>query len=366
MRILLATNQLATGGAEHFVVRLANELARRRHDVVVMASPGGELADRLATGVALRPAPLAFRRPDGLLAATMAMRHVIAAEGIEVVHANSYNTAIAGRLARSGRPVPLVVSGHGGWDPWKKALVAGIFAWAADRVVGCAATVTADLVAHGLPDAKARTIPNGIPVAEDAPGGPAARAAARVALGLPADVPVILAVGRLVELKGHAYLIEALARVRAAHAGAVLAIAGDGPLRADLAARAAALGIQDHVRLLGNLADVRPAYQAADVFAHSSTIEGLPLVVIEAMAHGLPVVATRVGGVPEAVVEGRTGWLVPPRDADALAARLTALLADRPAAVAMGVLARRRVAETYSLGRMVDAFEALYTSVRPA
>ncbi|HTR51243.1 MAG TPA: glycosyltransferase, partial [Kofleriaceae bacterium] len=205
------------------------------------------------------------------------------------------------------------------------------------------------------PVARMHTIANGIRLDRYRPD-PDARAAARVELGL-ADAWVVGTVGRLDEHKNQALLVRAMAphlseRVR-------LVIVGDGPSRADVEAAVAALPDPGRVVLTGRRMDVPRLVPAFDVFALSSRTEGLPLVVPEAMAVGLPIVATAVGGLPGVVDDGETG-LVVPVDAAALSAALGRLVSDPDLARAMGRRARAVALARYSADRMVDAYLALY------
>ena len=167
---------------------------------------------------------------------------------------------------------------------------------------------------------------------------------ARARLGLPGDGALLIGgVGRLDEAKGFADLIEAVALLAGDHPGLVLAIAGDGPLRPSLEAKARALGMADRVRFLGFQQDVRTVLEALDVFVLSSICEAIGYALLEAMAMGLPAVGTRVGGVPEVIVDGVTGSLVASRDPQALAASLRPMLASPELRGRMGRSGRGRI-----------------------
>ncbi len=171
--------------------------------------------------------------------------------------------------------------------------------------------------------------------------------------------PVIGSVGRLNYQKGYEFLLHALALIP----DAALVLVGDGEERGALERLASELGIAERVTFAGWHADPRPWLPSFDVFAIPSRWEGLPAVGIEAMFAGLPVVATRVDGIPEAVVDGKTGTLVPPEDPKALAEALVALLADPARRREMGELARRRAEETFNLKTWIRAWESLYAEL---
>ena len=183
------------------------------------------------------------------------------------------------------------------------------------------------------------------------------------AAGIPADAPLALAVGRLIEQKDHATLLHAFARVRSALPDAQLAILGSGPLEAETRALARELRLEDAVTLPGRT-DIRDWLARADVFVHTSRWEGFGIVLLEAMLAGLPVVATRVSAVPEVVADGRTGLLVEAGDVAGLAAALQELLADGERARALGEAGRHRARDEFSVERMADRTRAVYDDAR--
>lgn len=169
--------------------------------------------------------------------------------------------------------------------------------------------------------------------------------------------------GRLVPIKGIGYLIRALAVLRTEFSDLRLEIAGSGPERPAIENEVKSLGLADCVTFLGWQDDLLPVLTRWDVFALPSLEEGFGIAALEAMAAGLPVVATAVGGVPELVQDGVTGWLVPPRDSAALADRLRALLLDPRQRRIMGVAGRVRARENFSVDRMVAAIAKIYDSL---
>jgi glycosyltransferase involved in cell wall biosynthesis len=212
---------------------------------------------------------------------------------------------------------------------------------------------------HDAPAGRIQTIANGIRLDRYHPD-PAARAAIRAELGL-GDAWVIGTVGRLDEAKNQAMLVRAIAPRLSAKLR--LVIVGDGPARAQLEAEVAKLSHPEYVVMTGRRMDVPQIMPAFDVFALSSKTEGLPLVVPEAMAAGLPIVTTSVGGLPSVVDEGVTGLLVPVEEA-ALGAALGKLADDHELARTMGKRAREVALGRYSSERMVDAYLALYAKAR--
>ena len=168
---------------------------------------------------------------------------------------------------------------------------------------------------------------------------------------------------RLIPVKGLPCLIRAMAVLRAEFPDLRLEIAGSGPERQAIQQQAESLGLGDSVCFLGWRTDLGAVWARWDIFVQPSLDEGLPIAVLEAMAAGLPVVATGVGGTPEVVEDGRTGWLVPAGDTGALAARLRALLLDSRKRREMGAAGRARVRENFSADRMAQTISMIYDEV---
>jgi glycosyltransferase involved in cell wall biosynthesis len=213
-----------------------------------------------------------------------------------------------------------------------------------------------------VPAARVRLIWNGAPLDEFAPVAPEKAAAVRRELGLRADAVVIGSIGRLNDQKGHRYLIDAAARALSTVPHARVLIVGDGDLEADLRTQARALGIAEKVVFAGHRDDVPAVLGAVDVFCISSTYEGTPLTLFEAMAAGKAIVSTAVDGCREVLEDGVTGLLVPPRDAEALAAALAGLLSDPGRRESLG-RAARQASEHYDIRRCVEAMQSLYDEV---
>jgi glycosyltransferase involved in cell wall biosynthesis len=278
-----------------------------------------------------------------------------------LIHADLYG-GLAARLAG----VPAVVSTRHNDDPfrrgWAMRAVGRVVGRNCDRVIAVSRHLAAfTRQIEGVAAHKIRSVYYGLtPVP---PTG--SRAEIRRELALPADGPVVATVGRLTEQKGHAYLLRAWALVTAARPEARLVVVGDGPLRERLATLARALGVFDAVRFTGWRRDATEIVEAADAYAHPSLWEGFGLALLEAMAAGKPVVASRVSTIPEIVVDGETGWLVAPRDGPAMARSLLKLLNDPVGAHRMGQTGCRRVLTCFDAERMVRATEAVYEEILP-
>lgn len=232
-----------------------------------------------------------------------------------------------------------------------------------DAVVVVSASLRALLVDHGVAAERIHVVPNAIDVEAVAAAAQARRDALRAGWGV-ADHRVLLCLGRLSREKGQDVLLEAVARLPAGgDRPLTLVLVGDGAARADLEAQARRLGIDARVRFLGWRDDPHACLGAADAVVLPSRTEGLPLALLEAMAARRPVVATRVGGVPDALAEGAAGWLVAPDDADALGAALARMLADAGERARRTAAALARVRDAYGAERQARALEAIYSRV---
>ncbi|MBE9531204.1 MAG: glycosyltransferase, partial [Proteobacteria bacterium] len=187
--------------------------------------------------------------------------------------------------------------------------------------------------------------------------------AARESIGLPKDKVLIGTISRLATQKGHCYLFEAFKILKARVPGLSLVIAGDGPLKDELAELVRSLGIADDVIFLGARRDVSSILKALDLYVLPSLWEGLPMALLEAMATSLPVVATRVSGVPEVIEDDVSGMLVEAKDAKAFAAAMERVLVDSALAQRLGKSARETIEERFSATAMVNSMAELYLEV---
>ena len=230
-----------------------------------------------------------------------------------------------------------------------------------DLIICVSAGVRDSFTASGVPVDKLRVVRNGIPPHA---GGSAARARQR--LGLDDAARIVLTTGRMIDVKGHHYLLGAVPAVLEQMPDAVFVWVGGGPLEAELRERVQTLGLEDSVCFAGERNDVPDLMAAADLLVLPSLVEGLPLVVLEAMASGLPVVGTCVTGTSEAVVDGVTGRLVPPgrltgpSDASGIVAAITQVLEDPVRAAQWGAAGRAMVERDFNAARMAAETAKVY------
>lgn len=352
---------------------------------VLCGPPAEDLAWFVPAAGALRQLDYVLRRDPGLFLpglATFGPRLVHAHFGVEAV----YGMALARRL-----DIPLVTTFHG-FDAtlkrrelissrkptWIQYLLRrGELRQSGTIFIAVSEFIRRRLVALGFPEQRIRLHYIGVDTETFAPaaGGTDEEDAVLNGAGSTGvDVsetdrpPLILHVARLVEKKGTAFLLEAFARISNRHPDASVVIIGAGPLRAELAGRAEALGIGNRVLWLGARPheEVRTWLRRATVFclpsctAGNGDAEGLGLVLVEAAATGVPVVGTRHGGIPEAVIDGETGLLVPERDAASLADALETLLASATIRRKLGDAARRLARERFDLATQTRELERLY------
>lgn len=304
--------------------------------------------------------------------ATLALWRVFRCKRPDIVHTHTSKAGALGRVAAWLSGVPVVIHtphGHIFYGYYGRVMsgIIRLVERTLARVTGRIITLTdrgaQEHVQYRIaaPD-KFVTIPSGIVLSmfRSIQADPAVK---RKELGLPTEGPVIGTVGRLVPIKGHEWLLKAAPRVLAEFPHATFVFLGEGPLLGQLQQLASGLGISSHVMFMGTRQDVPECLAAFDVFAFPSLNEGMGRALIEAMAVGLPAVATRVGGIPDVVADGETGLLVPARDEAALADALLKLLRDPARRQAYGQAARRSMDERFDVSAMVRAIDRLYDVV---
>lgn len=346
-RVAFCITELDPGGAEWALVRLLKHLDRSEWEPRVdCLGPRAPLVDELERlGI-----PVTCHRGTGLRSAFRVYRELVRAWRDwqpQIVQTMLFHANLLGRLAARRAGVPIVCSGlrvaerrnrwHGRLDALTNFLV--------DRNV-CVSRGVADWAERevGLPPAKTVVIPNGVDVERFASATPADLPR----LGIPAGSRVILAIGRLDPQKGFEDLLLAFAGLADRHKTAHLLIVGEGPLRGPLEAARSRLGLDGRAHLPGRLDDIPGLLAAAEIFTLSSRWEGMPNVVLEAMAGGKPIVATTVEGTSDLLLEGESGLLVPPGDPHGLGVALERFLHDRGLAQGCGRSAQAFVRESFT------------------
>ncbi|MES1256071.1 MAG: glycosyltransferase [Acidobacteriota bacterium] len=359
LRILQVVLSLNPGGTERLVLDLVKRLTSELPTAVCCLDEAGSWGDALrgegvdvtALGRGAGFAPLLGRG-----VAEAARRH-----RADVIHCHHYSPFVYSALARLWQPrLKIVFTEHGRLSDAppsaKRRLANAVLSRIPDRVFTVSADLKAHVVAEGFPEARVAVLYNGIAVGP-LPGADQ-RARVRAALGVPDGTFVIGTVARLDPVKD----LETLVRATVTAGGqlaVMLLVIGDGPERAHLERVAGELGAGARVRFLGHRDDARDVLAGCDAYANSSISEGISLTILEAMAAGLPVVATRVGGTPE-ILDETCGRLVPARDPAALGRAFEELASQPEARLALGRAGRQRVEARFTIERMVGEYRDAY------
>ncbi|HML20749.1 MAG TPA: glycosyltransferase family 4 protein [Aggregatilinea sp.] len=367
-KVLYLVNEFADGSSNNLVLTLINGMDHDRFEFFVggLKAMGGPLEERFRQAGA---DVVNFNMAQGRLGLKLIgqIARTIDAHDIDILHTHVMRPDILGGIAaRRSRCHPVVIStkhnmayvrGQTGWR------VRNMVYWPAMRASNHVVTVTELLrqqaiqKLHLRPD-RITTIYNGIDTARFYQ--PDARDATRAGLGIGPDAFVMTYTGRLIGGKGIEDLLRATARLAPDHPHARALIVGEGELDAPLKQLVAELGITDQVVFSGFRRDIPAVLAASDVFVLPSFSEGLPLSLLEAMAANKPVVASRVGGIPEVVTDGETGLLIEPGDVPGLAAALASLMDDPDRSSRIGAQGRQHVQDHFSVAQMVGQYQALY------
>lgn len=361
-KVLHLITELSNGGAQRALLRLVERLDPAQYQAVVACYYNGDshLADQMrAAGIPVYDLGMGNRaRVSGL----WRLQQLLVHERPDILHTWMFHANVPGRVLGWVARVPAVISSERtmNQESATRRRLNRATAGLADRIVCVSQSVrTYAQQEIGLPADKLVVIPNGIDLASYTLRDAAMEnAGARVA-----NQPVrLISVGRLEHVKGVDTLIEAASLLARKQSDCpwLLTIVGDGSLRSALEANVLERGLASHITFLGDRQDVPALLAQNDLFVLASRAEGMPNAALEAMASGLPVVATTVGGTPEVVVDGATGLLTPPNDPAAFAGALATLLAQPAVAQRMGLAGRARVEEHFSLAATVRQTEDLY------
>jgi glycosyltransferase involved in cell wall biosynthesis len=365
LRVLQITHDLRPGGLQRVVIDLAQGLRRLGHDAHICSLRGtGPLAEEIrARGIPLWEMPWPERGADRLL--FLKVYRLLRERRYDVVHTHNTQPFLDGGLAAALARVPVRIhTDHARPFPDKLRYMAmeRLMSYGYRKVVGVSAHTAGELRRHeGIPLSKLAVIANGIDGEwYRSECARLDRRALREQAGLGAFQSVFGLGARLEAQKGIAFLLEAMPAILERHPDCALALAGSGSLVGELKEKARALGVAGNVRFLGAYPQLLRFYPLLDFLVLPSLWEGLPLCILEAMSLGLPIVATRVGGVGDALEDGKTARLVPPGDPAALARAVTDFLGDPERARAMGRAGRAAFNSRHDASVMVRAYLDLY------
>ncbi len=362
LRLLLVVDSLEVGGAERHVVDLAAALRRKGHEVEVACSVAGGLAQRLQeAGVPFRPLTERLVKRRVSPAYARGVGRLLREKRFDLVHAHIYASAVAAAIATRKTGPRLVITEHteASWQTWWTRRVSRWAHGRASHTIAVSTPIRRRLIEKDrVPPDRVSLIPNAvIPAPDDPPD---------LSGTLPdgwLEEPLVGVVARLQPEKGVATFLKAAALVSKASPGARFLVVGDGPLREELRDLVGRLGVEDRVRFLGYRTEARALIRLLDVLVVPSLTEGSPLIVLEAMAACVPVVASAVGGVPDQARHGEEGLLVPPGDPEALAGAMDELLRDPRRARRLGAAGRRRTENGFSHETLVRRIEGVYRAV---
>jgi glycosyltransferase involved in cell wall biosynthesis len=362
LKVMFVITSMPVGGAETLLVNLVRRMDRERFlPELCCLKEFGPLGEVLAQEIPACEKQIHHKtdwRVIGRLAKRMYERQIDAV----VTVGTGGDKMFWGRLAAWRAGVPVILSAlHSTGLPDHVEFPNRLLEPLTDGFIGCAIPHGEYLArAEGCPKHKVFVIPNGVDVDRFQPRPADPQLAASI--GLPPGAPTVAIVAALRPEKNHGLFLEAAALTSRNVPESRFLVIGDGALRADLEARAAALGIADRVLFLGTRRDIPELLGLTNVLALSSHMEANPVSILEGLACGKPVVATRVGSIPETVHEGISGYLTPPGDAQAMAMRLTELLRNPENTAKMGAAGRRHVVENWSLDVMVQGYQSLIQS----
>ncbi len=359
-------HRLDLAGAEVLADALARRLADRFRFAFFCLDGVGPLGERLAADG--YPVVHLGRRPGIDPAVARRLRHAVRDHGVALLHAHQYTPFFYAALSRAGglggHP-PILFTEHGRHYPdrrkRRRVLANRLLLKPADRVTAVGSFIRDALIAHeAIATDRVEVIYNGI---DPRPYEQADRAAARRAMGLDDNELAVLHVARFAPVKDHETSLRAFARLVEAEPRARLVLIGDGEGRAAAERQTRDLGVTERVTFLGRRDDVPALLAGGDAFVLSSLSEGVSVTLLEAMAAGVPIAATDVGGNGEVVEHGVTGLLSPRRDADALAANLLRLLRDPGLRRRLADAGRRRLRERFTQARMHEAYARRYDAM---
>ena len=357
-------------GPESKALETCARFDRERFETIIVYSKGGRLVDEFRDiGVKVEH----FDTKSKLnLGEVWYLYNLIRTNKVDIVQTHGLRVDFFGYLAAKLAGVPHVITRHvalshhliGGLRKGLYMTFDNKALRSAARIITVTEVVADDLVSNqGVDRSKIVTIYNGVDLEKFSEVNRQKKTEIRAGLGIDGRKDVVGMVAQLTDWKGIPYFLKAIPLILGRHPNTIFLIVGDGTERRNLETLAQALGIASNVIFAGYRRDIPEMISIMDVSVLSSLREGLPNVLIEAMAMRKPVVATNVGGVPELVVDSKTGFLIPPRDPNALARAIIELLASREKRTRFGEAGRRYAEQKFSLAQMVKSYEDLYTQV---
>ena len=359
MNILYLTNHLNIGGITSYALTLAGGIKKRGHNVYI-ASSGGELVSRFITaGVEYIPIPIKTKSEISykVFISKFKLLKIIKDKNIDIIHANTRVTQVLSFLLRRSSGKPYIWTCHGFF---KKRFFRKAFPCWGNKAIAISESVKEHLIKDfALSEKDIRVIHNGIDLSKFQIPNSKFQMQAKRRMGL-GEGPAIGIIARLSEEKGHAYLIKAMQEVIARAPDAQLLIVGEGRMGKELAGLVKETGLEKNIFFVPAVMDSQQALSAMDLFVLPSVKEGLGLALMEAMACGLSVIGSDVGGIKSLIRDGHNGLLVRPADIPGLSRAILELLQNPVRAISLGTNARAFINDNFSQEKMVSETEEVY------
>ncbi len=359
MNILYLTNHLNIGGITTYTLSLATGLKKRGHNIYIASSDGSLLSRFIEAGITYIHIPIKTKQEASpkIILSVFKLLGFIKQNNIDLVHSNSRTTQVLGCLLNKLEGVLHVSTCHGFF---KKRFFRKVFPCWGVKVIAISASVKEHLIKDfNVDEKKIVVIHNGIDINKLKTQNSKLKTEIKNSLGL-GDGPVIGIIARLSEEKGHVYLIEAMNEIINKIPQAQLLIVGEGRTKERLLHLTKALRLENNVFFLGQFTDIQEVFSVMDIFALPSIREGLGLALMEAMASGLCVIGSDVGGIKSLIRDGYNGLLVRPKDTKQLSQAILELLEDEQKRKSLGKNAQTFICQNFSLEKMVQETEEVY------
>ncbi len=357
--ILYLSTSSGPGGAERVISNLASSVDRKKYRPILCLFRSGGIQKRSES----RGVPTHVIPTKGMAdwRWTKRIKQLLREEQVDLIHAHEFDAIVQGTFAAAMAGIPLIATVHGKnwfWEKYRRRLA---YRWVSRRATMVAVSQNLKefvIEKVGISRDRLKVVYNGVDVLPPCENADVIEC--RKELGLPETDRIVGVVGNLYPVKGHQYLIDSIPSILNTCPNTSFVFAGRGELETALKEQVHWLGLDGRVHFLGLREDIPRILALLDIFVLPSLSEGLSMAILEAMIAGKPVVATHVGGNPELVLHGETGFLVPPRDSRALAASVSTLLLNRQQAIQFGHRAKRRAEGEFSLDTMIRTYQALY------
>lgn len=369
--ILFVIDNLQFGGGERVFAQIINSLPQDRYEIFLAAHPSEQLPKAIRHQLEFFPIDFSKRVNFSLIPK---LSRIINKNEIKIVHGQGaraeFYARLANRLAGNSRYVSTIAMPVEGFDvgPMRKKIYSLSERFSekfVDRFLVVSDVLRDKMVrGHGVPAEKVIRIYNGIEIDHYLPQEQSgSREKVRIEFNIEGNTLLIGAIGRLVWQKGFEHLIQAMPKVLSEFPQTKLLIVGEGPLRDDLEPLARKLNIEKHIIFANFRKDVKEILSAINILVVPSLLEGFPMITLEGMAMAKPIIATRIDGITEQILDGESGILMPPRDPNALAEAIIGLGKNINFAQTLGLEARRRVEKQFTVEKMVSETERVYQSL---